>query len=249
MDIKNELKNFYDNEAKKYHQTRQKPRLDWKRILGEIEKSWKKEINILEFWCGWGRCIKYLEKNLKWIKINYTWVDISNELLKYAKKDNPKHKFICDDISNYITDIPQESYDFIIWIASFQHIPTQWEKLFLMKHFYRTLKYWGKIIMINWSLSKRFLKKFKKTIINSYIKCIITFWKHKRRNLSIPWKNWWETKKRFYHIFSISELETLAKEWWFLIDKLTYIDKIWQEIADRKKSNNTILIWAKNIFI
>jgi SAM-dependent methyltransferase len=249
MNIKNELKNFYDNEAKKYHSSRQKLRTDWKRIVDEIIKSWKKEVDILEFWCWWWRCINYLDKNLKWIKINYTWIDLSNELLKYAKKDNPKRKFICDDISNFIKDIPQESYDFIIGIASFQHIPTQWERVFLMKHFYRTLKYWWEIVMINWSISKRFLKKYKKTIIKSYLKYIFTIWKHNRRNLLIPRTNSWHTKDRFYHIFSKKELEILTKEWWFLIDKLTYIDKNWQEINSRKKSNNTILIWLKKIFI
>lgn len=248
-DVKEDLRNFYDKEAKKYHLTRKKPRNDGKRIVEEIIKSWKKEIKILEFGCGWWRCINYLDKNLKWIKINYTWVDISEELLKLAKKDNPKHKFICDDISNFIKDIPQESYDFIIWIASFQHIPTQWERVFLMKHFYRALKYWWEIIIINWSISKRFLKKYKKTIIKSYLKYIFTIWKHNRRNLLIPRTNWWNTKKRFYHIFSKNELEILAKEWWFLINKLTYIDKNWQKIHNRKESNNTLLVWSKEIFL
>jgi SAM-dependent methyltransferase len=212
-------------------------------------KSWKKEVNILEFGCGWWRCINYLDKNLKWIKINYTWVDISDKLLKLAKKDNPKRKFICDDISNFIKDTAQESYDFIIWIASFQHIPSQWERIFLMKHFYRTLKYGWKIIMINRSISKRFIKKYRKTLAISYLKFIISIWKYNRRNLNIPRINWWEKSERFYHIFSIWELEILTKEWWFKIDKLTYLDKLWQEISNRKNSNNTLLIWSKEIFL
>jgi 23S rRNA G2069 N7-methylase RlmK/C1962 C5-methylase RlmI len=41
-------------------------------------------------------------------------VDISKELLKYAKKDNQKNEFICDNILDYIKKIPQESFDFII---------------------------------------------------------------------------------------------------------------------------------------
>lgn len=248
-DIKEDLKNFYDKEAKKYYLTRKKQRNDGKRIVDEIIKSWKKEVNILEFGCGWWRCIHYLDKNLKWIKINYKWIDISNELLKLAKKDSPKHKFICDDISNFINDAPQESFDFIIWIASFQHIPSQWEKIFLMKHFYRTLKYGWKIIMINRSISKRFIKKYIKLLTIAYLKFIFSIWKYNWRNLNIPRINWWEKSERFYHIFSIQELWILAKEWWFKIDELTYIDKLWQKISNRKNSNNTILIWSKEIFL
>jgi len=41
-------------------------------------------------------------------------VDISQKLLEFAKQDNPKNKFVCDDILNYIQKTKQESFDFVI---------------------------------------------------------------------------------------------------------------------------------------
>jgi 2-polyprenyl-3-methyl-5-hydroxy-6-metoxy-1,4-benzoquinol methylase len=114
MNIKENLKNFYDKESKKYYFTRNKHRSDGEIILNEIKKNPKKTISILEFGCGGGRLIKYLNQNLKNKKINYIGVDLSKKLLELAKKDNPKNTFICDDITNYIKKTKQESFDFII---------------------------------------------------------------------------------------------------------------------------------------
>ena len=249
MNTKEKLKAFYNKEAKKYYQTRNKYRSDWETILQEIKNYWKKNISILEFWCGWWRCIKYLNDNLKEVKIKYTGVDLSDNLLNYAKKDNPNGNFICTDISSFSKDIKQESYDFIIWIASFQHIPSNKEKLFLMKRFYQWLKYWWKIIMTNRSFSKRFIKKHKKTLLKSLLKSLYTLCWHNLRDLEIPRINWKERDYRFYHIFSLKELESLSKESWFIIGTLTYLDKTWHKTNSRKNSNNTLLIAKKEIFL
>ena len=243
----NNLKDVYDTIAEKYYLSRNKHRNDWIHILNEIQKYWKQEISILEFWCWWWRCIKYLHENLKWIKINYIWVDISNELLKYAKKDNPKDKFICEDICNYIQKAPQENFDFIIWIASFQHIERHEERLLLMKNFYRTLKYWGKLIMTNRSFSNRFTKKYRKSIISSIWKTIYTFWWHNIRDLSIPRKTDKKTYNRFYHIFTKKELKLLCKECWFYIKEISYLNKKWEKINNQWLSNNTLLISKKHL--
>lgn len=242
-----DLKKVYDTIAEKYYLSRNKHRNDWIHILNEIQKYWKKEISILEFWCWWWRCIKYLNENLKWIKIKYIWVDISKELLKYAKKDNQKNEFICDNILDYIKKIPQESFDFIIWIASFQHIEKEFERLNLMKNFYKTLKYWWKIIMTNRSFSNRFKKKYQKEIIQSGLKTIYTFGNHKRNDLSIPRKINWKTLYRFYHVFSAKEIELLCKESWFTIKKLTFLDKNWNETNNQNLSNNTLLVGNKEL--
>ena len=246
--IKHNLKDFYNQEAEKYYNSRQKHRNDWNIILNEIKKSWKKEISILEFGCWWGRFIKFLNENLKWIKIKYIWIDLSEKLLDFAKKDNPKCKFVCEDISKFITNEKQESYDYIVGIACFQHIYSPKERKFLIKHFYKILNYWWKIIMTNWSLSERFIKKYTKPLLESIWKFIYSIWNHKWRDIMIPWKNWKNLHKRYYHIFSKKELEQLIKGWWFKINKLTYLDKNGHETTKRKDSNNTIVIWEKQVF-
>ncbi len=248
MKIKKELEEFYNKEAKKYYYTRNKHRNDGKIILDEIKKSKKKNISILEFWCWWWRLIKFLNSNLKNKNIKYIWVDISQWLLDFAKKDNKKNKFICEDIATYIKKNKQESLDIIIGIASFQHAPNEKERLFLMKSFYKSLKYWGKLIMLNRSISKWFLKRYKKTIKISILKSIYTLWKHSWRDLQIPWENKWKTHYRFYHIFNKKKLIILWKSAWFKINELSYIDKSWQRTNDWRKSNNTLFIWEKEVF-
>jgi hypothetical protein len=171
--------------------------------------------------------------------------------LDFAQKDNKKNKFICQDITWYIKNTKQESIDFIIWIASFQHIPNQTERLYLMKNFYKSLKYNWKLIMLNRSFSSWFIKKFKITIRKSIIKTMYTLWIHNWRDLDIPrqWKDKNKTlHKRFYHMFGKKELSILWKLWWFNINELTHIDKTWHKTNKRRKSNNTLFIWEKKIF-
>jgi len=157
MTIQDDLKQFYDAEAKKYAQTREKFRSDADILLDEIKNSEKKVIKILEFGCGSGRLLNIL-KDVKGKKITYIGVDLSNELLKIAKKQitasqkNISADFVCDDITNAIKNYKQESFDYIIGIASFQHIVTKKQRFYLMKNFYRLLRYDGKILMTNWSL-------------------------------------------------------------------------------------------------
>ncbi len=280
MTIKTDLKNFYNAEAEKYYYTRNKHRSDGYIILDEIKKyitqnNKIKTISILEFWSWWWRLIKFLDEQIQNkklnIKINYTAVDISQNLLDLAQADskkfstNIKSKFICQDITAYTKNLKQESLDFIIWIASFQHLPNQKERLFVLKNFYQSLKYNGKLIMLNRSFSSRFIKKFKQVIKKSIIKTIYTLWTHDWRNLNIPrqkskpnkhWKleiafepnNKHKNHYRFYHIFGTKELSLLWKLSWFKINELTHIDKTGHRIKNRKKSNNTLFIWEKKVF-
>lgn len=109
MGIKEGLRAFYDAQAEKYYHTRNKHRSDADIFLDEIQTSEEKTINILEFGCGSGRLLAHLAQ-LKDIKINYVGVDISKNLLSFAKKQisgkaAPKNittTFVCDDIVHYV---------------------------------------------------------------------------------------------------------------------------------------------------
>jgi ubiquinone/menaquinone biosynthesis C-methylase UbiE len=63
----------------------------------------------------------------------------------------------------------QQNFDMVIAVASFQHIPTKWERLVIMKNIYRILNYDGVVLMFNWSFSKWFFKKYTKNIIKSLV--------------------------------------------------------------------------------
>ena len=109
MDIKSGLRKFYDAQAEKYYHTRNKHRADADIFLDQIKNSEKKTITLLEFGCGSGRLLSHLTQ-IKEIKINYVGVDISENLLSFAKKQisgkaAPKNitaTFVCDDIAHYL---------------------------------------------------------------------------------------------------------------------------------------------------
>ncbi|MEI7563365.1 MAG: class I SAM-dependent methyltransferase [bacterium] len=170
MRVQEELSIFYDDQATKYAQTREKYRSEAHLFLDEILSSPQKHLHILEFGCGSGRLLQQLTQ-IKDKKISYVGVDLSKKLLTIAKKQvKPSNKnllctFVCDDILNYIGSCKQESFDFVIGVASFQHMPSKKDRYYLLKNSYRVLVYEGKLIMSNWSLSQWFLRKYSKEML------------------------------------------------------------------------------------
>ncbi len=255
MSVQSKLRTFYDAQAEKYFLTRNKHRADADIFLHEIQSCNKKTINILEFGCWSGRLLAHLG-NIPWIKIHYTGVDLSKNLLAIAKKQfDTKNlsmistaKFVCDDILTYITWCKQESFDFVIGIASFQHIPTVRERFFLTKNIYRILKYNGKIMMSNRSFSRRFIKKYQKNLIDALRKYIVSFGKHQRNDIMIPRKHENTIVKRFYHIYTLAELKKFIALSGFIIDTLWYLGHTWMVHSSRKDAKNTLVIGTKTIF-
>lgn len=253
--IKEDLKFFYNNQSEKYTKTRKKYRSDWDMILQEIQNTQTKQINILEIWCWSGRLLETLN-NISNIKINYTGVDLSEELIKQAQKiennKNIKTQFICRDINQYLPTIKQEYYDYIIWIASIQHLPNKKERFFCIKNCYRILKYDWVIITTNRWFSRRMIQTHWRAIIKSTRKYILSILnisnKSKRNDLMIPRNDNNKIFYRFYHIFTLWELKELAIRSWFIIKKLCYLNWSWQEIIDWKESKNSLLIAKKSIF-
>lgn len=254
MDIKKSLASFYDAHAEKYYHTRNKHWADADIFLDEIKAIRKKTINIIEFGCWSWRFLAHLVQ-LKGITINYTWVDISKNLLNFAKKQvsgktTPKHiktTFVCDDIAHYLKWLKQESFDFVIGIASFQHIPTTKERFFVIKNIYRILKYEGKILMTNRSFSLWFLKKYKKDFLHSLWKYIISFGKQEWNSIMIPRKNGKVIDKRFYHIYTLTELKKLISLSGFVTEEIKYLNK-WHITSSWKQSQNSLVIARKSVF-
>jgi len=247
MSITSDLEKFYDSEAKKYHQTRQKHRSDSEKILNALNSYNNKKPIIIELWCWWWRWASLLEE--KYNKdFSYTWVDISNNLLSLAKKDHPTLSFEHNDMISYLANLQQESVDIILAFASFQHIPNEEQRIALLKNCHRVLKYDGIIIFTNRACSKRFIKTHWKSIINAWLKSLINLWKTTRRDVMIPWigENW--KQYRYYHLYSLEELKRYSELCWLKIISTEYIDKKWKTTKNRENANNSILIAKKTIY-
>ena len=251
QEIKEDLQSFYDKEAKKYAETRKKFWHEEKAILGVITPLFenKNRVRVLEFWCGSGRFATLLNQNFAG-KFDYVGIDLSDELLSYASKDNPNLTFFQWDITKVIKIFEQESFDLIVWTSSFQHIPSKKERSFLMKNFYRLLDYDWILLMTNRSLSKWFSKKNRKIVLKAKVLSWLKFNKSISRDLLVPRTDSdWKVYKRYYHFFSLKELEKIATFSWLAIKTNTYLNDNWEFTDNEKMSRSSLFVATKTPII
>ena len=248
QEIKQDLKSFYNTEAKKYAETRKKFWHEEKAILDAISplfEEWKK-VRVLEFWCGSGRFATLLNQNFSG-QVDYVGIDLSNELLSYASQDNPNLTFFQWDITKLVKNFEQESFDLIVWTSSFQHIPTSKERSYLMKSFYRLLDYDGMLLMTNWSLSDWFIKKHWKIVMKAKILSRFKMNKWSSRDLLVPRTDEnWVVYERFYHFFSLEELKNLNNFAWLTLKKNTFVDWNGQFTDNEKISRSSFFVATKS---
>lgn len=87
-----------------------------RRIYQEIKKI--KPGKIIDLGCGEGFLESYLKE--KKLKIKITAVDINQEAIKYAQKNNPGIKFLTGDIFNLKI---KEKFDLVMMLEVLEHLP------------------------------------------------------------------------------------------------------------------------------
>lgn len=115
----------------------------------------------------------------------------------------------------------KESFDIIFMIASFHHLENKKQRLELLQKMNLWLKFDGIIIMTNWNLWEK--SNFKK-----YFKCLFDFSMPKTlRDFIVPFKNnrGESLGKRFYHSFTMLEIEKLIEKTGFKMIENKYSDK------------------------
>lgn len=215
MGFLDNLADYYDKEADKFHRTRQRHRPEFDILTTLIKKHFprKKNIRVLELGCGSGRLLSHLQKQFPNKNLIYTGVDISRGLINIAKKDHPDARWKVQNMTDFLSETEQESYDLIIGIASFHHLPSMSLRVITAQYIYSALDYDGLCFLTNRSDSKRFRSKFKKSIVAARRKSIISFGIYRPNDLFLPRKSDKDNKvfHRYYHIFSLSELSKIAK--------------------------------------
>ena len=83
--------------------------LRYKKILAILHDSVVNEPTFLDVGCGFGGLLRYT--NAMKIKLRYTGIDIAENMIKWARKNFPKHKFLLGDILE--TDFPHR-YDYVV---------------------------------------------------------------------------------------------------------------------------------------
>lgn len=199
----------YNAFAKTFSQSRKN--MKWEELEYFLNNIWDiRYKNILDIGCWNGRLLGELQK--LWVKKDsYLGLDLSRWLLAEAEEIYPEYRFQEKNMLDLKTLRKEEweenkKYDIIFFIASFHHLSTQEQRLQVLKDTYNLLSLGGVIYFTNWSLQSELNKKRYSAA------CIPDsrneFWGYDF-NIKI-----WEFD-RYYHCFTLEELEYLFKETWF----------------------------------
>jgi len=188
----------YNSIADDFSQTRQSGWKEFQLFLKYIKSNDK----LADLGCGNGRLLSFIQKHRK---IQYIGIDNSQNLLKEAKRQFPKAKFIEGNLLKL--PLKNQSYDVATSIASFHHIPSEKLRNKALKEMHRIIKKNGILILTNWNL---FQPKYKKYIWQARLRYIYSFGKYHSRDTFIPWSK--TGIKRYYHAFTIKELRKLLKK-------------------------------------
>lgn len=194
----------YNNFSKTFSDSRKN--MKWEELDYFIEKylliNSKNLKSILDIGCGNGRFLKQIFNYIKIENIDYTWVDLSVWMIEEAKKNFQDKNFLVLDMLD-LDKIEGKNFDFIVFIASFHHLNSIEKRIEVLEKTKKLLKDWWIIFMTNWALESNLNKEKYK---NSKLKNTENqFWSS---DFSIKiWKF-----DRFYHCFSISELNYLFEK-------------------------------------
>ena len=180
------------------------------RKLGEYALTGER---ILDSGCANGRLLEILKIK----KVDYFGVDISDRLIKIAKKDYPEAKFqIADALS---LPFSADFFDKIYSISILHNIPSRNFQLQYLKETKRVLKPGGILILRVWDFWRRKTAAkliFKYTFLKLIKKSKLDF-----KDVFVPWKD--SSGKiliqRYFHCFTKKELEDLVREAGFKIKK------------------------------
>jgi len=217
----------YDNIAVDFSKSRKN--MKWEEIdylissyLSDFENK-----DFLDIWCGSWRLLEQFSNNIDIEKINYLWLDLSLGMIEEAKKTYKDKDFLVLDMTS-IDNIENKKFDFIFFIASFHHLQKFDERMEVLQKAKNLLKKDWIIFMTNWYLNSSINnEKYKNDVIENSEN---EFWS---QDYNIYF---WEYA-RFYHCFSLTELNYLFEKNWFEIIEnrafetqrnfLSIIKKIW----------------------
>ena len=173
----------------------------------------KESEKVLDSGCASGRLFEALKPK----KIDYFGVDISEELIKIAKRKYPEAKFqTADCLSLPFTD---NFFDKVYSISILHNIPSKEFQLRYLTETRRVLKPKGFLILRVWDFWRR--KAALKLILKYTFSKIIGKSRLGFKDVFVPWKepDGKVLIQRYFHCFTKGELEKLVKESGFKIKK------------------------------
>ena len=170
---------------------------------------------IIDIACGSWRLIQAYKEHFDSNPHYYYWIDASEKLLQEAYVSYPWFIFLTWNMEKWesYTQIPKiykNVQKCIFCIAGFHHIINIEDRIRTLWYWYDLLEVWERVYITNWALeSPRNINVYKEGLIQNSEN---EFWSH---DFSIKiWKY-----DRWYHSFTLAELDYLAKASQFRIVK------------------------------
>lgn len=207
MSNENIKKVNYDQFAATFSESRN--HMKWEEIEYFVEKysEYIDEKKIIDIGCGNGRLLDHFIKSHYIFDIDYFWIDSSKWMVEEAKKKFRSDDFLVCDMLD-LDRLPIKNFESVFFIASFHHLLTIEERIKVLEDLKKIVLPWSYIFMTNWALESEFNKqKYRLSAIENSQN---EFW-GKDFNIKI-----WEFE-RFYHCFSLQELEYLFEKTWYEI--------------------------------
>jgi len=203
----------YDEIAKLFDSTRKE---DWPEFE-LLKKYLKKDNDVLDIGCGNGRLYSFLKKTSLCKK--YLGIDQSKELIDLAKNNYKDGDFLVVD---NVLKLPfaDNSFDTVVAIAFFHHIPSNKLRRKMLYEIKRVLKPGGILFMTNWNLWQK----------NLWQKYNIKWWQFFLPHNGLDAGDFWVRFKsgkveanRYYHHFWGCEIKRLCKRVDFKVKDYTDI--------------------------
>ncbi|MBN1779164.1 MAG: class I SAM-dependent methyltransferase [Candidatus Buchananbacteria bacterium] len=198
------VKQTYNQIASQWDQTRKG---GWS-LFSDFSAYIKPSDRILDVGCGNGRLVELFKS----VNVNYTGLDISEELIKIAQAKYPDRNFM---IGNLV-DLPDfaTQFDSVFAIASLHHIPSEKLRNQALEKIASALKPGGYLIMTNWCWhsKKIWWLLIKYTIAKIFGRNQLDF-----GDIYISFGQ--VKKKRYVHLFSQRKLAKKLKKQGFEIIK------------------------------
>lgn len=195
----------YDNISTEFDQTRHHHWDEFQMLVPQL----KDKQSIVDLGCGNGRFYDFLKKHCK---PHYLGIDNSSGLLKSARKNHPKAKFVKGDLLDIPVD--DQSSDITVCIAAFHHIPSKKLRQKSLDEIHRITRTKGLLFLTVWNLHQ---PKYRKYVWRSYLRWLLSLGSYDIGDTFIPWGK--SGVKRYYHAFTQKEIESLLEKSGFKILK------------------------------
>lgn len=181
--------------------------------LGDLDKYVKEGDKVLDIGCGNGRLYRFLATK----NINYTGLDVSSKLIRIARET---FKGECvefktfDGLNVECSDQLACGFDTVYCLATLPHLPGEALRLKFLENLRKASKPGAKIIITCWNLwQARFIRPHIDMVFNLIIDKALGKDQYDWGDLYILWhKQSGKTISRYYHAFTISELNSILKK-------------------------------------